>query len=106
MFLASAETYLIPEIDPQPKPGDPRRRERKRRRLPGLNRAVEKIIPGCKSSQVVTKIVRSVRPQAEVAVEQEPIGIIVILASADSALHAEQAKAPVGKRYLGSRHVP
>jgi len=38
--------YLIPKINPQPETGHARRSQGKRRRLPSLNRAVEKIVAG------------------------------------------------------------
>ncbi len=63
--------------------------------LAGFDRAIEEVVSGREGYQVVTEVVGSVGAQAEVAVQQVLIGVVVILASADASLQAEQAQAPM-----------
>ena len=56
--------------------------------------------------QVVTKIMGGVSPKTEVAMPRRwCVGIVVVLASADTSLQAEQAQAPMRKGQLGGGHI-
>src|SRR5271165_1514900 len=60
---------LVAEVDNQAETGDNRRGQGQGGRLAGLDRAIEDVVSGRESYQVVTKVVGSVGAQAEIAVQ-------------------------------------